>query len=378
MKRILTILMSTLMFGCNTVESPDDIREKLSELKDKQLNLRHEINDLEEKLKATEGGETTDGAIPVLVKELINEPFSHFIFINGKVELLEEAQVSPETNGQIKTIHINKGQYVNKGDVLVSLNTSMIENNVAEVRSSLELSTKIFQKQKDLWEQNIGSEIQYLEAKNAKESLEHRLKSLEAQLDMSIIKAPFSGIVDNIFQKEGELASPGMPVLYMANLQKLKITADVSESLLPKIKLGDTVVVNFPTYKDIKISAPIHRIGNLIDQNTRTIPIELRINNIDNLIKPNQMAKMKIRDFYAKRAFVVPSLVVKQDSRGDFLFVVDKDEDNRDIAIKQYVESGLSYDDNTMIKKGLDKEQMIIVSGFNQVGTGSLIDIKQK
>ncbi|MFO8021809.1 MAG: efflux RND transporter periplasmic adaptor subunit, partial [Perlabentimonas sp.] len=347
-----------------------------SELKDKQLNVRHEIKELEEKLKATESDEITDGAIPVKVKDLKNESFSHFLFINGKVELLEEAQVSPETNGQIKTIHINKGQYVNKGDVLVSLNTSMIENNVAEVRSSLELSTKVFQKQKDLWEQNIGSEMQYLEAKNAKESLEHRLKSLEAQLDMSIIKAPFSGIVDNIFQKEGELASPGMPVLYMANLQKLKITADVSESLLPKINVGDTVTVNFPTYKDIKISAPIHRIGNLIDQNTRTIPIELRINNIDNLIKPNQMAKMKIRDFYAKSAIVVPSLVVKQDSRGDFLFVVDKDENSMDIASKQYVESGLSYDDNTMITKGLEEGQRIIVSGFNQVGTGSLINIK--
>lgn len=376
MKRILPILMATLMFGCNTAESPDEIREKLSELKDKQLNVRHEIKELEEKLKATESDEITDGAIPVLVKDLKNESFSHFLFINGKVELLEEAQVSPETNGQIKTIHINKGQYVNKGDVLVSLNTSMIENNVAEVRSSLELSTKVFQKQKDLWEQNIGSEMQYLEAKNAKESLEHRLKSLEAQLDMSIIKAPFSGIVDNIFQKEGELASPGMPVLYMANLQKLKITADVSESLLPKINVGDTVTVNFPTYKDIKISAPIHRIGNLIDQNTRTIPIELRINNIDNLIKPNQMAKMKIRDFYAKSAIVVPSLVVKQDSRGDFLFVVDKDENSMDIASKQYVESGLSYDDNTMITKGLEEGQRIIVSGFNQVGTGSLINIK--
>ncbi|MFP4556834.1 MAG: efflux RND transporter periplasmic adaptor subunit [Bacteroidales bacterium] len=376
MKRTLIVLIVALFTGCNTVESPEEIREKLSELKDKQLNIRHEIKDLEEKLNRVQESDISDGAIPVLAKKIERVPFSHFIFVNGRVEVLEEAHISPETNGQIKTIHINKGQFVNRGDVLVSLNTSMIENNVAEVRSSLELSKKTYQKQKDLWEQNIGSEMQFLEAKNAKESLEHRLKSLEAQLDMSIIKAPFSGIVDDIFQKEGELTSPGKPVLYIANLNKLKVTADVSESLLPKINEGDTVAVTFPTYKGINILAPIHRIGNLIDQNTRTISIELRFNNIDNQIKPNQIAKMKIRDFYADSAIVVPSIVIKQDIYGDFLFVVEEDDNNLDIANKQYVESGLSYDDSTMITDGLDQGQRIIVSGFNQVGSGSLIHIK--
>lgn len=369
-------MFAALMVGCSSNETQEALRNQLSKLKDTQLDLNHQIKEIEKKLEAMEADDDMSGYVPVITQELKTEPFNHYILLNGKVELMEEAQISPEANGQINKIHVSKGQRVKNGDLLVSLNTSMLENSIKEVKLGLELATKIYEKQKGLWEQKIGSELQYLEAKNSKESLEQRLKTLQSQLEMSLIRAPFNGIVDDIYQKEGELASPGRAVLYLANLDNLKVIADVSESLLPKINKGDMVTVKFPTYDDMEINAPINRIGNLIDQNTRTISIEIKLDNIDGKIKPNQMASLRIRDFNAEEAIVVPSIIVKQDSKGEFLFTTAKNENGENIASKVYIESGLSYSDRTMINSGLIEGQKVIVAGFNQVGNGSLIDIR--
>jgi membrane fusion protein, multidrug efflux system len=375
MKRIAILILATLMLGCSSNDTPESLRNQLAKLKQKQLDLNHQINEIERKLNEAEGEEVISGLVPVLVKTIAEEQFSHFLMVNGKVELLEEAQVSPEANGQITKIYVVKGQTVKKGDLLVTLNTSMVRNSIEEVKVGLELTTKIYEKQKSLWDQNIGSELQYLEAKNAKESLERRLKTLQSQLEMSIVRAPFSGIVDEIFQKEGELASPGRAILYLINLDKLKVFADASEALLPKIDKGDMVSIHFPTY-NMDIEAPINRIGNTIDDKTRTVKIEILIDNVKGKIKPNQMAALRIKDFEEPKALVVPSIVVKQDSRGEFLFIVEKNERGEAIAKKLYVESGLSYNDQTMIIKGLELNQMVITAGFNQVGNGSLVEIR--
>lgn len=377
MKRIAIILLATLMVSCGSKnESPEAIRSQIAKLKDQQMTLNHQIKELEKKLAEFESDELDNGNVPVLTETIAKQRFEHFIVVNGKVELLEEAQISPEASGQIKKIHVSKGQKVSKGDMLITLNTTILENSIAELKLGLELANKIYEKQKGLWEQKIGSELQYLEAKNAKESLEHRLKTVQSQMDMSIVRAPFNGIVDEIYLKEGELASPGRSVMYLANLDKLKIIADVAETLLPKIHVGDMVNIKFPTYNDIALKAPIHRIGNLIDQKTRTMKVEIRIDNVDGKIKPNQMAMLNIKDFESADALVVPSIVVKQDSRGEFLFVTDKNSENKDIAQKLYVKSGLSYSDRTMIIKGLNEGQRVIVAGFNQVGNGSFVDVR--
>lgn len=376
MRKIVSILLVALVAGCTNTESPEAIRAELSALKDQSLEINHQIKELEKQLDSMESDDDMKGYVPVLTETIRKQLFEHFIIVNGIVELVEEAMVSPEANGQITKIHVSKGQRVSKGDVLITLNTSIIENSIAELKLGLELATKIYDKQKGLWEQNIGSELQYLEAKNAKESLEHKLKTLNSQFEMSIVRAPFSGIVDDIYLKEGELASPGRAVLYLVNLDKLKVITEVSETLLPKIRVGDLVNIKFPTYSDINMRAPIHRIGNLIDQKTRTIKVEILVDNIEGKIKPNQIAMLNIKDFEAKQAMVVPSIVVKQDSRGEFLFVADKDKDGKDIATKKYVKSGISYSDRTMITQGLAEGNKVIVAGYNQIGNGSLIDLR--
>ena len=379
MKRlIITLAAAILLFGCSNPESPEAIRNQLSKLKEEQIQLNHEIHELEKKLSTIEADSEYNGQTPVQIKTLNYEVFQHYFLVNGTVELQDEAFISPETNGQVEAINTKKGDRVKKDDVLIRLNTDILENSIAEVKLGLELATKVYEKQSELWEQGIGSELQYLEAKNGKESLEQKLKTLQSQLAMSVIKAPFDGIIDDIMIKEGELASPGKPIVYLINLDRIKITADVSESLLPKINVGDTVNVLFPTYKNLSYSAPINRIGNAIDSKTRTIKIEVLMPNVKGLIKPNQMASLNIKDFESSKAIVVPSLIVKQDSKGEFLFIESKKEDGKSIARKVYVESGLSYNDKTMILSGLKVGQNAITAGFNQVGNGSLIEIRQK
>jgi membrane fusion protein, multidrug efflux system len=375
MKKISIIIIALIALSCNPQDTPEAIRNKISKLKDKQIELNHQIKELETKLNAFESDDHLNGFVPVLLETLEVNRFEHFILVNGMVELIEEAQISPEANGQIRKIHVAKGQRVNRGDLLISLNTSILENSIAEIELGLDLATKIFEKQQELWNQKIGSELQYLEAKNAKESLEHRLTTLKSQRDMSLVRAPFSGIVDDIYQKEGELASPGRAILYLANLDNLKVVADVSESLLPKISKGDLVTVNFPTY-NIEMTAPINRIGHLIDASTRTIRVEVLLRNINGQIKPNQIASLRIKDFEAEKAIVVPSIIVKQDNRGEFVFVANKNEKGDNIATKTYLQSGLSYADRTMITSGLEAGQKVVVAGFNQVGNGSLIEIR--
>jgi membrane fusion protein, multidrug efflux system len=375
MKKISIIIIALIALSCNPQDTPEAIRNKISKLKDKQIELNHQIKELETKLNAFESDDHLNGFVPVLLETLEVNRFEHFILVNGMVELIEEAQISPEANGQIRKIHVAKGQRVNRGDLLISLNTSILENSIAEIELGLDLATKIFEKQQELWNQKIGSELQYLEAKNAKESLEHRLTTLKSQRDMSLVRAPFNGIVDDIYQKEGELASPGRAILYLANLDNLKVVADVSESLLPKISKGDLVTVNFPTY-NIEMTAPINRIGHLIDASTRTIRVEVLLRNINGQIKPNQIASLRIKDFEAEKAIVVPSIIVKQDNRGEFVFVANKNEKGDNIATKTYLQSGLSYADRTMITSGLEAGQKVVVAGFNQVGNGSLIEIR--
>jgi RND family efflux transporter MFP subunit len=377
MKKIAIILFVAILASCTKTETPETLRAKISELKSKSVEINHNIKELEKKLSQMETDVLTSMNVPVQVKLLEEGRFEHFFIVNAKIELLEEAQISPEgSGGQIKKIYVQKGQHVSKGDLLVSLNSTILENSIAELKLGLDLTTKIYEKQKSLWEQNIGSELQYLEAKNGKESLEHKLKTLQAQLDMANVKAPFSGIVDEIFLKEGEMASPGRSILYLVNLSKLKVMSDVSESLLPKIKVGDMVVVKFPSYPDMRMQVPINRIGNSIDMKTRTLKVELRIDNVNGQLKPNQIAVLSIKDFESPKAIVVPSIIVKQDSKGEFLFTATKNETGASIAQKVYIQTGLSFEDQTMVVKGLTAGQNVITAGFNQIGNGSLIEVR--
>ncbi|MDI3528030.1 MAG: hypothetical protein PWR03_2214 [Tenuifilum sp.] len=235
MKRIIPFLIATAFIaGCSNQESPEALKAKISKLKEQAININHQIKTLEARLAEIDSANNGGNLISVIAEKVKAEPFNHYFIASGKVELENQAAISAETNGQVKKIYVKKGQRVKKGDILIALNTSIIENSISEVKIGLELATKVYEKQKALWEQNIGTELQYLQAKNQKESLEQKLKTLNAQLDMSIVKAPFDGIVDDIYIKEGELASPGKPIVTCSTPKGLRLRPIFQKAFLIK------------------------------------------------------------------------------------------------------------------------------------------------
>lgn len=312
--------------------------------------------------------------IAVAVKTLAYERFDHYIEISGTIEAINIAFISPETSGQIKEIFVKEGDRVKKGQSLVKLNTSILNNQIKEVEKALELANIIYTKQDNLWNQKIGSEIDFLTAKNGKESLERSLETLKSQLDLALVKSPFDGIVDDIILKVGELAAPGGQLMHIVNLDDLYINADLAETYLSTVKKGDKVDLSFASYPDLNMVTSIHRIGNIIHSMNRTINIQLQIKNKNEMLKPNGLAIIKINDFSVKKAIVVPSLIIKQDNKGSFLYIATK-KNNTWIAQKRYVQMGVSFQDQSMIESGLAEGEKVIIKGFTKTTDGSAIKI---
>ena len=322
MKKILIVLTAAIFLASCSSTPVNDVetkRQQLQQFKQQVHTLQQKISALETELKATE----VDEVIKIKVAEIQNQLFEHYIEVNGKVEAELDVNVSPESAGVIKEVFVTEGQMVTKGEVMAKLSTDILERSIEEMKIQLDLATINFDRQKNLWEQNIGSEMQFLQAKNNKESLEKRIEGLNAQIDMSEVKSPVSGVVDVVFQKKGHIGNPQVPFAKVINISKIKIYADVSESYITKIKKGDKVNVSFPALNR-EIETSIVQIGNTIDANNRTFRVRIDMNNPDKMIKPNLVSIIKLRDYINKEAIVVPSLYIKDDFKGDYTYLVEK------------------------------------------------------
>jgi len=374
MKKLIYLALILFLAACaassdNQSQGDDEILAQISDYKKQIGELNDKIVELEKQLSTNSG---TDNAVAVATKTMNYEPFNHYIEVSGVVEAKNSAYISPEINGQIKEIYVTEGQRVTKGDKLIRLNGSITKNTIDEVETSLELARTVYKKQKDLWEKNIGSEIDYLQAKNNVESLESRLETLKSQLELTEIEAPINGIIDEIFVKEGELAIPGMQLIQLVNLQDLYVNADVSESYISDVRRGEPVLLEFPSYPDISMKVPVYRTGNVIKPANRTFKVQLKIENKEERLKPNALAKIKINDFSVENALLVPSIIIKEDMKGSYLYKVDQKDQT---ARKVYVETGRTYNDKSIVTKGLTAGDQIIVSGYNQVSNGSKVKI---
>jgi RND family efflux transporter MFP subunit len=375
MRKVLLVLGILLIAACSE-KGPEAIEAEISEKK-KELNaLNKEITELEKLLAEMDTTENIYRTV-VRVKDMEPVEFKHFISVNGVIEAVSEAWISPEINGQINEIPVERGQKVSQGQLLIRLSTDVTQRNIEEVKTNLELASNIFEKQERLWNQGIGTEVQYLESKNNVQSLEARLATLEEQRGMAVIRAPFSGIVEEISVKSGELAMPGSRLLHLVNPERLRLNADISENYLTSIKEGEMVDVIFPLYNDLEMELPISRVGSVIDNEARTFEVELELRNPGGKIKPNQIAIMKINDFQSDSAFVVPSIIIKNDGTGYYLYRTTEDSEGNLKATKLYITPGRSYEDQTMVVEGLESGMQVIIEGYNLVKDGSLIKIKE-
>ena len=369
LNKLIALFLSLALASCASTpdNSPDTKRAQLSTYKQEVQDLEEKIALLERELDATVEVEY----INVTVTDIQPQLFEHFIEVTGSVEADQEVNVSPESAGKIIDILAEEGQTVQKGSVLARLNTEIIDQAINELKIGLDLAITTFERQENLWNQKIGSEIQYLQAKSSKESMERQLESLQAQKEMAVIKSPVEGVVDVIYQKQGEISSAQTPFAKVINIRKIKIYGDVAESYLTKVKKNDMVSIVFPALSK-QMNAPITQIGNYIDPNNRTFRVRADLTNSDGMIKPNMIAILKIRDYVAESALVIPSLLIKEDFQGKYTYVT-VGSGNEQSAKKVYIETGVTNNNLTEVKSGLEAGMKLISEGFDQVIDGSAI-----
>lgn len=370
MKKILIIVTAVVILsacGSTTINDEAAKRQQLQQYKQEMHELKQKISILESELSSTK----KDEVVSVKVAELKSQKFEHFIEVTGKVEAEYDVDVSPETSGIINEVLVKEGDVVSKGQVIAVLSSEILERSIEELEVQLELAETNFQRTENLWNQNIGSEMQYLQAKNSKESLEKRIESLNSQIRMANVKSPINGVVDIVYQKKGHIGSPQAPLAKVINISKIKVYADVSESYLTKVSKGDNVNIYFPALEK-NMDANIFQISSSIDPKNRTFRIRMNLNNKDKMIKPNLVSIIKIRDYWSENAIVIPSLYVKEDFKGSYTYIVENKE-GKNIAQKVYVTPGVTNNNMTEIKEGLSAGTKIVSEGFNQIANGTTL-----
>ena len=373
---IIIIAAILALASCGGEKTLEDRKAELEAKKVELAKLQIAVAKMEQELLQEDPtmAEQEEVGILVAIKEVKPEKFSHHFNVNGSIEAVEIANVSPEQGGQIKSITVKEGDKVTAGQVLAKLNTSVIQKNLDEIENGIELAETVYNRQAALWEKKIGSEMQYLQAKNNLESLQKKKETLIAQMNMSMIKAPFNGVVDVLHQKVGELAAPGMPILTLVNMSEMKVKADVSENYAQAVKEGEQVDLDFPAF-GISTTAPIRSVSNIINPANRSFKVEVRIPNTSGMLKPNGIATMTIKDFQADEALVVPAISIGKDAKGDFLFVV-SEEDGEAKASKKYVTTGRTSEGQTMVTEGLTAGDKVVVEGYNEIANGDIVRIQ--
>jgi membrane fusion protein, multidrug efflux system len=301
--------------------------------------------------------------------------FEHFFNVQGVVETDQNAQIFPEAAGKITSIKVKEGDKVSKGQVLMTIDSRIVSNQIDELKSRLGLVEVLFKKQEKLWNQNIGSEIQFLEAKNNFESLKQNLETLEAQRSLYTINAPFGGVIDEINPKEGEMANPGVPAMRLINTDKMYIKADITERYLGQVKEGDLVMINFPGVEE-KMNSKIGRIASFINPNNRSFKIKLDLDNKSGKLKPNMLGEMQVRDYVNDSTIVIPTSLIQMTPTGEeFVYLVEQ-KDGKAMAKKQTIKSGMNYENNSEILEGLNGYEVLINKGARSIKDGDVVNIE--
>lgn len=376
MKTNKNIIIATLLAFTLAACGGDDnsLAGKQAEL----TKLKSEQTETEAKIKALESEigtlDTTavreDRAVAVTVSPVMSENFKHYVEVQGSVDAKNTVMVSPKSGGVLTAVLIKEGDNVRQGQTIARVDNSIMQESIAEVKNQLSLANTVFEKQSRLWEQKIGTEIQYLQAKNNKESLEKKIATLNTQLGQFSITAPISGVVDQVIAKVGEMAAPGMPVARIVNLGNLKIVAKVSDSYVATVKKGDEVIVKFPDL-DQEYTARITFVSTTVDALSRTFRIEANLPST-NSIKPNMLATVQINDATKKDALVIDQNVVQNTENGTVVYVAEN-EGGKKVAKSRVVKTGLSYNGKIEILAGLKAGDQLITQGYQDVADGQAV-----
>lgn len=386
MKNIYSILVITLILtSCNngSKKSIESIiaSEDLTEIRNKKAEIVLEQHQIKEQLQQLDEAITRLDLvkkIPLITTfKVEKQVFKHYLELQGSVKTKNLLVLYPQYSGILTNVYVKEGQRVKKGQLLAKIDDGGLSQQLAQLEIQSDLSKTTFERQQRLWDQKIGSEMQYLQAKSNYEAQAKSIDQLKKQVEKTFIRAPFSGTIDDVITEQGSVVSPGQTqLLRIINLDKMYIVTEVPEKYINKITINKSVEVEFPILNK-KIDSKIRQVGNYINPGNRTFKIEVSVPNKEKNIKPNLTAKLKINDYSSENALLIPQSIISENASGEqYIYIVkEKNDQNEAVAEKIIIKTGLTQGDVIEVLNGLDNGSEIIQEGARSISNGQKVKI---
>nr|WP_315149053.1 efflux RND transporter periplasmic adaptor subunit [uncultured Flavobacterium sp.] len=373
-KALILTTLSILLIACSSSEKNQSIdsiiaSKDVKAITAKKAELQLQLTQIDEALATLDVNKEVEALVTAV--KLKDTTFNHYLEVQGSVNTNENVLIQPEFPGNLVQLNVKAGQKVSKGQVLGRTDDGGMSQQLASAENQYALAKTTFERQKNLWNQKIGSEIQYLQAQAQMISAQKAVAQINAQIAKTVIRAPFSGTIDEVYVEKGEVVSASpQGLMRIVNLGNMYVSTSIPETYIGKLKIGTEVDV-FLTSLNKTYKGRVRQIGNFINPNNRSFGIEVSVPNPENLLRPNQVAKMKVIDYVSKNAVVVPTNVIQQDSKkNSFVYTVANSTGKSGIAKKVIVKTGQSSDNVTEILSGLDSDAIIVTEGMNTISDG--------
>lgn len=384
---VLTLITAAVLIGCSgdkNQQSVDDliangdleaIRTKRTEVKTQQSEIQADLKKLDEAIR---GLDKSDNSALVTTHRIQDTVFQHFIEVQGNVSTRQNVIVYPEYQGTLTRVLVKEGDRVRKGQLLARIDDGGLGSQVSQLEVQAQLAKTTFERQQRLWEQKIGSEIQYLQAKANYEAAQNSVDQLKSQLGKTAVRAPFSGVVDDVITDQGTVVAPGQALFRIVNLGNMYIEAEVPERYLNSVVPGKDVAIEIPMLGET-VTSKVRQTGNYINPDNRAFAIEVDVPNKSGNVKPNLTARVKINDYTNEKAILIPQSVISENAEGQqYVFTATAKNDSLTgsaIAERKFITTGKSQGDVIEVLEGLVDGDAIIVEGARTVKDGQEVKI---
>ena len=384
MNKILTVatisLLSMLASCSSNNKYPDTLAGKkaeLADMKSMQDGISTKIDSLEAQISRLDtSSKIAKKAKLVALTPIAASSFTHYIDLQGNVEAQDMTWISPRgQGGVVRSVLVNQGDYVHKGQLLLKLDDVIQRTNVTNAQIMLDHAKDLYQRRKNLWDQKIGAEVDYINAKNAVDQAETQLKAAQDQLDFTNVYADIDGSVDNITIKVGETFGPGSQSLHLVNTSNLKVVLQVPEVYQERVRVGTPVKIEFPGLNNKEVTGTVRTTSKTINVESRSFTVEIKLPN-DRDLRSNQVAVVRLQDYSSQKALAIPVNTLQNDDKGKYVMVAVKDKDGALTAHKKAITIGQSYADKVEVSGGLDLGDQLITDGFQGLYEGQPITIQ--
>ncbi|GGH06178.1 efflux RND transporter periplasmic adaptor subunit [Mucilaginibacter phyllosphaerae] len=363
MKKLIYILALLLLAACSN--KPKDKKAELADLQKQQSDINAKITKLQ-----SEVGTDSTKATEVGVVEVKSGAFTNYVQIQGKIDAQDNVTAYPQSPGTITSIYVKPGQHVSKGQVMVQLDNSVLQQQIAQSDAQVNLNQTLYNRQKNLWDQKIGTEVQFLQAQTNLQASKKALAALRQQANLYRIVSPISGTVDQMDLKLGQVAQPGTNGIRIVNADVLKVKADVPESYAGSVGTGNEVMILVPDAKD-SLKTKVTFAAKAIDPTSRSFAVEIKL-PVRKSLRPNMTAIIKIADYSKNNAVVIPVKAIQKSEDGDYVYVAENG-----IAKRKTIKVGVTYGGQSEILSGLKAGEQLVTEGAADIEDGDKVKVSQ-